>query len=147
MDVVELEVGAIVERFTSGDYDAVYFRLLTTDTDPSLNADFWRSSGAAHVWNPGQSTPATPWEREIDELMDDISTSSDQRHRVQRFSEVQRILSREVPALCFAFPRLWVAVNARIAQATPAAFRPPLLWNPAVIAVTTTVEQRLTSIR
>jgi peptide/nickel transport system substrate-binding protein len=135
VDVVEFEVGALIQRFSSGDYDAVYFRLLTTDTDPSLNPDFWRSSGPAHVWNPAQPSPATAWEREIERLMDGISTSSDQAHRVRLFTEVQRIMGREVPVLCFAFPRLWFSMSTRISHATPAAFRPPVLWNPAVITV------------
>jgi peptide/nickel transport system substrate-binding protein len=135
VDVVELEVGALIQRFGSGDYDAIYFRLLTTDTDPSLNPDFWLSSGSAHVWNPAQAAPGTAWEQEIERLMDDISTSSDQARRVRLFSEVQRIMGREVPVLCFAFPRLWLAMSTRISQATPAAFLAPLLWNPAVITV------------
>jgi peptide/nickel transport system substrate-binding protein len=136
VDVVEFEVGALIQRFSSGDYDAIYFRLLTTDTDPSLNPEFWLSSGAAHVWNPAQTTPATAWEQEIERLMDEISTSRDQTRRVRLFSEVQRIMGREVPVLCFAFPRLWFAISTRISQATPAAFLAPLLWNPSVITVT-----------
>jgi peptide/nickel transport system substrate-binding protein len=136
VDVVEFEVGALIQRFSSGDYDAIYFRLLTTDTDPSLSPDFWLSSGAAHVWNPAQPASATAWEREIDQLMDEVSTSRDQTHRVRLFSEVQRIMGREVPVLCFAFPRLWFAISTRISQATPAPFLAPLLWNPSVIAVT-----------
>jgi peptide/nickel transport system substrate-binding protein len=136
VDVVEFEVGALIQRFSSGDYDAIYFRLLTTDTDPSLNPDFWLSSGAAHVWDPAQTAPATAWEQEIERLMDEISTSRDQTRRVRLFGEVQRIMGREVPVLCFAFPRLWFAMSSRISQATPAPFLAPLLWNPSVITVT-----------
>jgi peptide/nickel transport system substrate-binding protein len=139
VDVVELEVGALIQRFGSGEYDAIYFRLLSTDTDPSLNPDFWLSSGSAHVWNPAQAAPATAWEQEIERLMDDISTSSDPARRVRLFSEVQRIMGREVPVLCFAFPRLWLAMSTRISQATPAPFLAPLLWNPAVITVAANV--------
>jgi peptide/nickel transport system substrate-binding protein len=135
VDVVEFEVGVLIQHFSSGNYDALYFRLLSTDTDPSLNPDFWLSSGVAHVWNPAQPTPATAWEQEIERLMNDISTSSDQARRVRLFGEVQRIMGREVPVLCFAFPHLWFAMSTRISQATPAAFLAPLLWNPAVITV------------
>ena len=35
----------------------------------ALNPDFWFSFGSAHLWNMAQETPATPWEREIDQLM------------------------------------------------------------------------------
>jgi hypothetical protein len=40
-----------------------------TDTDPAVNLDFWASYGGAHIWNFSQKTPATDWERRIDELI------------------------------------------------------------------------------
>jgi peptide/nickel transport system substrate-binding protein len=135
VDVVTLDVNALVARFTSGDYDAAYFRLLTTDTDPALNSDFWLSSGTAHVWSPEQRSPSTEWEREIDTLMARVIGSTDAAERRQVFAGVQRVMAREVPALCFAFPRVWVATSRRVLGATPAAFRPPILWNPAEIVV------------
>jgi peptide/nickel transport system substrate-binding protein len=135
VDVVALEVGALVNYIERGDYDAVYFRLLTTDSDPSLNLEFWLSSGAAHIWNPEQQTPATEWESAIDRLMEQISTTSDGERRRQLFADVQRIVAREIPVLCFAFPRFPVAVSSRVVDATPAPFRPPVLWNPDRIAI------------
>jgi peptide/nickel transport system substrate-binding protein len=135
VDVVGLEVGALIQHVTGGNYDAAYFRLLTTDTDPALNSDFWLSSGSAHVWNPAQRTPSTPWESEIDELMDRVSTTLDTGQRRALFAAVQRIMARELPALCFGFPRLSFAMNTRVTDATPAGFRPPVFWNPAVIGV------------
>jgi peptide/nickel transport system substrate-binding protein len=135
VDVIALEVGALVARFTKGDYDAAYFRLLTTDTDPALNLDFWLTSGSAHVWNPAQRKPATTWEAQIDALMQRMASEGDQDRRRALFSDVQRIMQRELPAVCFAFPRVWVAINSRITGATPAAGRPPILWNPSVVGV------------
>jgi peptide/nickel transport system substrate-binding protein len=135
VDVVPYDVGTLMHHVTKGDYDAAYFRLLTTDTDPALNLDFWLSSGSAHVWNPGQRAPSTPWEREIDGLMNQVATTLESGRRLELFSEVQRITAREVPALCFAFPRLSIAVNARVVGAAPAPFRPTLLWNAAGIGV------------
>ena len=65
-----MDPGAVIQRFTSGErYDAVYFSILSTDTDPAVNLDFWLSAGSAHVWNLGQETPATEWERHVDELL------------------------------------------------------------------------------
>ncbi len=135
VDVVALEVGALLQKLTTGDYDAAYFRVLTTDTDPALNLDFWLSSGSAHVWNPQQRTPATRWESDIDRLMNRMSTSVDSHQRRELFASVQAIVAREVPVLCFAFPRISIAMHARVTDATAAPFRPPILWNPAVIAV------------
>ena len=135
VDIVGLEAGALVHRLMSGDYDAAYFRLVTTDTDPALNPDFWRSSGSAHVWNPAQSAPSTRWESQIDALMDQLSTAQDSQSRRAAFARIQQIMANEMPAMCFAFPRLSFAMSTRLTGATPAAFRPPLLWNPAVITI------------
>ncbi len=142
VDVVELEVGALVQHLMKGDYDAAYFRLVTTDGDPALNLDFWLSSGSAHVWNPEQPHPSTEWEQRIDALMEQLSTTLDPPRRHELFADVQRIMAREMPALCFAFPRLWVAMGSRVTHATPAAFRPPVLWNPAVISMRHGASQR-----
>jgi peptide/nickel transport system substrate-binding protein len=135
VDVVALEVGALVARFSRGDYDAAYFRLVTTDTDPALNLDFWLSSGGAHVWNASQPAPATAWERRVDEAMLMMASEVDPERRRAIFAQVQGIFAQELPVLCFAFPRVWVAMNARVVHATPAPVRPPILWNPAVIGV------------
>jgi peptide/nickel transport system substrate-binding protein len=136
IDVVALEVGALIDYIRRGEYDAAYFRLLTTDPDPALNLDFWLSSGSAHMWNPEQRQPGSGWERDIDRLMNEMSTTLDVERRRQMFAEVQQIAAAQVPVLCFAFPRLSVASSARVAGAATVPFRPPVLWKPEVITVT-----------
>lgn len=133
VDVAKLEVGALVQAVTTGAYEAAYFRLLTTDSDPALNPDFWFSAGSAHVWNPGQLHPATDWEAAVDRLMSEVSTATEPARRHALFAEVQRIMSREVPFLCFGYPRLSVAMSSRVADARPAPYRPPLLWSPETL--------------
>ena len=54
VDVVPLEFGALIEGVLGADYDAVYFGTLASDTDPAVSLGFWLSSGAFHLWNPGQ---------------------------------------------------------------------------------------------
>jgi peptide/nickel transport system substrate-binding protein len=135
VDVVTLEVGTLINYVTQGNYDAAYFRLLTTDTDPALNLDFWLSSGSAHVWNPEQHGPPSTWEAELDGLMERVATTLEIEERRTLFAKAQQIMAREVPALCFAFPRLSIALNSRVADATPAPFRPPLLWNPSGLRI------------
>ena len=85
------------------------------------------------MWNPGQAKPSTPWESAVDTLMEEVVSSGDPVRRKAAFGEVQRIMARELPALCYAFPRLRYAMSARIRGATPTAMRPPILWNPAAI--------------
>jgi hypothetical protein len=45
------------------------------------------------------------------------------------------VIARELSALCFAYPPLYVATSSRIASASLAPFRPPLLWNPRRISL------------
>jgi ABC-type transport system substrate-binding protein len=82
-----------------------------------------------------QPTPATAWEADVDALMQQISRSHDPHIRRRAFAQVQKIMARELPAMSFAFPRLSLAMSTRVDNATPAVFRPPVLWNPAALTV------------
>lgn len=129
VDVVALELGAFFDRLVKGDFDALYYRLLITDTDPAVNLDFWLSSGSAHIWNIGQSKPATAWEAQIDGLMLRQAAAIDLAERRRVFNQVQRILLDHMPGVYLAAPRIYVATSPRVDHATPALLRPPLLWN------------------
>jgi peptide/nickel transport system substrate-binding protein len=135
VDVVPIEVGALVDRMTKGDYDALYFRFLTSDTDPAMNMDFWLSSGGAHVWNMEQAVPATPWEKQIDTLMAQMAGDRNPSRRRQLFLDAQKVLSQNLPIVYFAVPRVYVATSTRVAGAAPAPVRPPILWNADSIGV------------
>jgi peptide/nickel transport system substrate-binding protein len=130
MHVAALDVGTLIDRIERGDYEAVYFRFLTTDLDPALNMDLWLSSGGFHQWNPSQRTPATEWERQIDDLMRRQAATPDQAARKALFDQVQRVFAEQQPMVQFAAPRIFVAMSARVANATPALLRPAvILWN------------------
>ncbi|MGE0359214.1 MAG: ABC transporter substrate-binding protein [Vicinamibacterales bacterium] len=135
VDVVPLEPGALIERMLSGAFDAIFFNYLATDTDPAMQRDFWLSSGSAHIWNIGQKTPATAWERRIDELMTQQAASTDPAERTRLFRETLRVFSEHLPALYFAAPRVYVAVNARLRNLVPSLTPPPLLWSADTLAV------------
>jgi peptide/nickel transport system substrate-binding protein len=136
VDVVALEGNAVVQRLVTGQgYEATYFHLGMTDTDPALTQDYWLSSGNFHVWNPGQKTPATAWERQIDDLIGRQTSALDDRERKRLFDEVQRIFAEHLPIVHFAAPRIFVAASARVTNLTPAVQRPQLLWSADTIAV------------
>ena len=136
LDVVLLDAPALIQRFLSGaNYDAVYFNLTTTDTDPASQVDFWRRDGAAHVWNLGAGTSALPWEREIDALMDRQVTSLDVNERRRLFWAVQARFDEHRPIVYFAAPHVYVAVSTRLSGLAPALTRPQLLWSADTIDV------------
>ena len=136
VDVVALDGNAVIQRFLTGTFDSVLFHVITTDTDPAINPDFWLSNGSAHIWNPEQRTPATDWERQIDDLMRRQTASGNEAERKRLFAEVQQIFADHLPMLQFVAPRIYVAASTRLTNLTPTGFsRPQLLWAPDTIAV------------
>jgi peptide/nickel transport system substrate-binding protein len=134
VDVVTLDPGALVKRWTDEDYDSIYFGVQASATDPALNPEFWFSSGHFHFWNPAQATPSTDWERRIDDLMRLQSAAPQLADRQRAFAEVQRILLDELPAIAFVAPRLTLAVSTRVTGAQPVPQIPQLLWSADTLA-------------
>lgn len=135
VDVAALEATAVIERIGTAKYEAVFFDPFLTDTDPANNMDFWLSSGSAHLWNIGQETPATAWERRIDQLMTEQARSLDPTERKRLFDEVQAIFADKRPAIYFAAPRVFAAASTRVTHVTPAVLRPQLLWSADTVAL------------
>ena len=129
VDVVLLEQGALVERMLQGQFESIFFVVTATSLDPAMNADFWLSSGSAHVWNMNQPKPATDWEKQIDDLMLKVMTSVDQDERKKTFDEVQKVFAANLPVLYFVAPRMYMGVSERVGGLSPSVIRPQLLWN------------------
>ena len=136
LDIVPLEPGAMFKRLGACDYDAIYMRPLATDLDPAGNLDYWLSSGAAHLWNLEQKTPATEWEQRIDALMREQAAALDEGRRRELFNQVQTVFAENAPALYFAAPRLYYAHSRRVQGVVPSVMRPPVLWNADSLSVT-----------
>jgi peptide/nickel transport system substrate-binding protein len=136
VDVAAVDVSQVIDAFVvTHKYDAVYFNPLKTDLDPGTNADYWLSSGSAHLWNLSQKTPATEWEKRIDELMARQIASRNTAERKQLYDEVQKVFDEHLPAVYFVAPRIYVAHSVRVLNVAPAEARPQLLWRPEMVAV------------
>lgn len=128
VDVVALEQGALTERMVKGDFEAIAFFFTSSNLDPAMNSDFWLSSGSGHIWNIGQATPATAWEKQIDELMQKMMSGTDQAERKQVFDQVQKIFAENLPVIYFVAPRMYMGVSSRVGSMSPTILRPQLLW-------------------
>jgi len=136
VDVVALDGGAVIQRFlVTRKYDAVYFTVTKTDTDPAVNLDFWRSRGGGHVWNMNQPAPATPWEAQIDAAITTQVAARDPAERKRLYDQVQQTFAEHLPMIYFAAPRIYVAASARLRGFVPAVNRPQLLWAPETLAL------------
>ena len=136
VDIAALDGGAMIQRIVASKYDAVYFNPTWSDTDPAASADFWLSSGSFHYWNAEQKTPATRWERQIDDLIVKQMHSIDEQERKRLFDSVQTIFAEHLPVVYFVAPHIFVAASTRVVNATPALWAgPQLLWSPDTVAV------------
>jgi len=129
VDIVPLDQGALFARFAKGDFDAIYYGIQSSAIDPALSPGFWLSSGDYHFWNRNQKSPATDWERRIDDLMRQQAETFNLEERRRLFTDVQRIFVEEMPAIYFVTPKVTLAVSARVVNPQPAPQIPQLLWS------------------
>ena len=88
---------SLVERLNvTHEWDVVMIGF-TGSLDPNNGANFLRSSGNLHIWNPAQKEPATPWEAEIDQLLDQGAAELDLEKRKLFYWRIQTIIHRELP--------------------------------------------------
>ncbi len=130
MQVVPLENAAVQERLQKTyDYDAILFGLSQTDVEPSSYASFLQSTGSNHQWQPKQKTPATEWEKRIDELFDQQASERDQQKRMAIFAEIQTIFREELPTIPLVARHVVAAANKKIGNFAPSGIVPYSLWN------------------
>ena len=128
--VVPLEFRALLDRvFETFDYDATIQGFGGGDADPNAEMNIWLSSGANHLWRLGQKTPATPWEAEIDRLLQQQLSTLDAAKRKALYDRVQTIVAEQAPFIFLAAPHLLVAARGDLGNFTPAVMDHYTLWN------------------
>jgi peptide/nickel transport system substrate-binding protein len=128
--VVTLDFPSLIERITrTFDYDACLLGLVNTDLDPNSQMTVWLSSGENHQWNPNQKTPATSWEAEIDQLMREETSLSNEKLRKAKFDRVQEIVAEQQPFIYLVNKNALSAVSAQVIGASPVALNPQTFWN------------------
>lgn len=94
-----LDFNLLVERLESTfDWDCMLMGF-TSSIDPNDGSNFYRSSGNLHIWNPNQPKPATPWEAEIDQLLNDGASVMDPAKRAPYYWKIQEIMHEQLPVI------------------------------------------------
>ena len=128
--VVPLEFRSLLDRVNqSKDYDACVLGLASFDADPNSDINVWLSSGGTHLWNPSQSHASTPWEAEIDKLMQRQLVANTFEERKKSYDRVQRILEENQPFIFLASPDILVGAKNDVGNLQPAVIEPYVLWN------------------
>lgn len=128
--VVTLDLRAMLDRVQNTfDYDACVLGLSGGDGDPNSQMNVLMSSGATHLWRPRQRAPATPWEKEIDELMQEQIRTRDAAQRKRLFDRVQLLIAEQLPIISLVSPNVLVGATAGLANFRPTVVDHPALWN------------------
>jgi peptide/nickel transport system substrate-binding protein len=130
VDVVPLDFRAMIDRvFQSFDYEAAIMGLGGGDADPNPEMNVWLSNGTTHLWHMNETQPATPWEREIDQLMNEQMVTLDYRQRKKLYDRVQQIISEQLPFIFLATPNILAAAKSEVGNFQPAVLDHYTLWN------------------
>ena len=130
VQAVPLEFKSVLDRvFQTHNYDAAILALGGGDVDPNSQINVWMSNGSSHVWELGESKPATAWEEQIDSLMNQQLTTLDFKRRKQLYDRVQEIAAQQLPIVCLASPNVLVGARQSIANLQPAILDHYTLWN------------------
>jgi peptide/nickel transport system substrate-binding protein len=130
VQVVPLEFRSLIDRVTqTKEYDACVLGLASFDADPNSDLNVWLSSGGTHLWNPSQAHPATPWEAEMDALMELQLATPGFEQRKKLYDRVQQILADNQPMIFLASPDILTGAKNNIGNFHPAVLEPYVLWN------------------
>jgi peptide/nickel transport system substrate-binding protein len=130
VQVVPLEFRSLLDRVTqTKEYDACIMGIASYDADPNSDINVWLSSGGTHLWNPSQSHPATPWEAEIDHLIEEQMSARTFDQRKKLYDRTQEILAEYQPMIFLASPDILAGAKNSVGNFHPAVLEPYVLWN------------------
>ena len=130
VQVVPLEFRSLLDRVTqTKEYDACILGIASFDADPNSDINVWLSSGGTHLWNPSQAHPATPWEAEIDRLIDEQMYAHTFEQRKKLYDRAQELLWEYQPMIFLASPDILTGAKKSVGNFRPAVLEPYVLWN------------------
>ena len=130
VQVVPLEFRSLLDRVTqTKEYDACVMGMASFDADPNSDINVWLSSGGMHWWNPSQAHPATPWEAEIDRLIEEQMSARTFEQRKKIYDRAQEVLAENQPMIFLASPHILAGAKNSIGNFHPAVLEPYVLWN------------------
>jgi len=130
VQVVPLEFRSLLDRVTqTKEYDACVLGIASFDADPNSDINVWLSSGGTHLWNPSQTHAATPWEAEIDRLINEQMYARTFEQRKKLYDRAQEILWDNQPMIFLASPDILTGARKTVGNFRPAVLEPYVVWN------------------
>ena len=128
--VVPLDFRAMLDRvFQSFDYEAAIMGMGGGDPDPNPEMNVWLSNGATHVWHLNETKPATGWEHQLDQLMQQQMVTLNYQKRKQLYDRAQELIAQNLPFIFLATPDVLVGAKTNVGNFQPAVIDHYTLWN------------------
>ncbi|HEY2499386.1 MAG TPA: ABC transporter substrate-binding protein [Candidatus Angelobacter sp.] len=128
--VVPMEARSANDRvLNSHDYEAIVMGLVSGDADPTPDMNILMSNAQSHFWHLGEKTPATPWEAELDQLMQKQLVTINYQQRKRIYDRVQEVLAQQLPMIYLASPNILVGAREDLGNFHPAIIEQYTFWN------------------
>jgi peptide/nickel transport system substrate-binding protein len=113
----------------SHDYEAIVMGLVSGDADPTPDMNVLISNAPTHLWHLNEKTPATPWEAELDQLMQKQLVTLNYPQRKKIYDRVQEVLAQQLPVVYLATPDILVGAQEDLGNFHPAVIEQYTFWN------------------
>ncbi len=128
--VVPIEGRSASDRLlNTHDYEAILMGLVSGDADPTPDINILVSNAQTHLWHLGEKAPATPWEAELDQLMQKQLVTLNYQQRKKIYDRVQEILAQQLPMIYLASPNILVGAQENLGNFHPAIIEQYTFWN------------------
>ena len=95
----QMEFNTLVRKIDATfDWDAIILGL-TGGVEPHFGKNVWNSKGQLHMWYPRQESPATNWEKRIDDIFNEAVQELDDKDRKKYYDEFQVIVAENLPLI------------------------------------------------
>ena len=122
VNFLPLEFNNLVSKLNSTfNWDAIMIGL-TGGIEPHFGKNVWSSDGTLHMWYPHQKSPATEWERRIDEIFSQGVQELDENKRKVLYDEFQKIVSDELPVIYTVLASRIFAVRNKFGNLCPTSY-------------------------
>ena len=117
-----VDFNSLVSKISSTfDWDAVVLGL-TGGIEPHFGKNVWASDGHLHLWFPLQKSPATEWEKRLNEIFNQGVQELDEQKRKILYDEFQLIVSEELPVIYTVLESDMFAVRNKFGNLHPTAY-------------------------
>ncbi len=122
VNFLALEFNNLVSKLMANyDWDAIILGL-TGGLEPHFGKNVWVSDGQLHFWNPGQRTPATSWEKRVDEIFTQGVQILNDKERKPLYDEWQEIVAKELPLIYTVLGSYLTAVRNKFENLQPSSY-------------------------